>query len=69
MCGTFAVSPALGTPMPPHVEELLQFPLWELVYVVAKRGVAAAAPKRKGVSNRTTERIIAHATRPVILGW
>src|SRR5260221_11702930 len=55
---TLAVSPAPGTPTPPHVEELLQFPLCELVYVFAERGVAAAT-QRKAVSNGTTpERVI-----------
>src|SRR5213592_3700879 len=40
---TLAVSPAPGTPAPPHVAALLQLPLWLLVKVEARSGAADAA--------------------------
>src|SRR5258706_5426539 len=47
---TVAVSPAPGTPAPPHVEEALQLPFWELVKLAAPRG--RAARRRHDASNR-----------------
>jgi hypothetical protein len=64
---TVAVSPAPGTPAPPQVEALLQFPFWELVKVAANSGIAAKrvntsnakrAPKRLMLGLRKAENVI-----------
>src|SRR5437899_6465272 len=55
---TLAVSPAPGTPAPPHVEALLQLPLWLLVKVEARSGAAHAARMRKHHENRSTRRLV-----------
>ena len=50
---TVALSPAPGTPAPPHVEVLLQFPLCVLVNDAAARGVAANVAAR--MTNRNNQ--------------
>src|SRR6266542_2872653 len=55
---TVAVSPAPGTPEPPHVEALLQLPLWLLVKVEARSGAADAARTRKHHQKRSTRRVV-----------
>ena len=55
---TVAVSPAPGTPAPPHVEALLQFPLVVLLKVAAASGAAVQTNARKHHENRIARRLI-----------
>jgi hypothetical protein len=52
------VSPEPGTPAPPHVEALLQLPLWLAVNVAAPRGRAAARRKKKHHDKRAARRSV-----------
>src|SRR5438067_110806 len=53
--GFVAVSPAPGTPAPPHVEELLQLPDCVAVNDVAESGVVAAKANNANTTDRVTK--------------
>src|SRR5437899_12990316 len=62
---TLALSPTPGTPAPPHVAALLQFPLCVLVNDAAARGVAAKTMKGNNQYRKANRLIVRPLSRPL----